>query len=95
MFQTSINRPPFFDRATTPPTSHPTLQPLATFAVTGIGPISVSPETIESTPHSIKAGGGDPLLRDELTDLGTAFPEDHRRRRQESSNLRGAIHATG
>jgi hypothetical protein len=49
MFQTSTNRQPFFDRATTPPTSHPTLQALATFAGTGIGPISVSPETTESS----------------------------------------------
>src|SRR5271157_593379 len=29
-----------------------------------IGPISVSPETIESTAHSIRAGGGVPLPRE-------------------------------
>ncbi|MGA2705853.1 MAG: hypothetical protein ABSH35_32820 [Isosphaeraceae bacterium] len=34
MFQTSTNRQPLFDGATTPPTSHPTLHALATFAVT-------------------------------------------------------------
>ena len=49
MFQTSTNRQPLSVRATTPPMSHPTLQALATFAGTGIGPISGSPEIIDSS----------------------------------------------
>ena len=65
MFQNSTNRHPLFDRASTPTTSHPTLQAPATFTVTGIGPLSVSPETIGSPAYSIRAGGGDHVLRDE------------------------------
>src|SRR5438128_1601559 len=49
MFQTSTSRQPLPVRATTPPTSHPTLHALATFAGTGIGPISGSPGVIGSS----------------------------------------------
>ncbi|HKM52949.1 MAG TPA: hypothetical protein VJY33_06020 [Isosphaeraceae bacterium] len=59
-----------------------------------IGPISVSPETIESKAHSIRAGGGDHVRSDEPTALETAVPDDQRRRR-ESSTLTGAIPAPG
>src|SRR5271166_6601590 len=51
-----------FDRASTPTTSHPILQAPATFTVTGIGPLSVSPETIGAAAYSIRAGDGDHVL---------------------------------
>ena len=49
MFQTSTNRQPLFVKATTAPTSHPTLHALATFAGTGIGPISSLPSIIDAS----------------------------------------------